>query len=214
MTENSPINPKNFFEAAEKNTVLSVEKKAQLQTIALQIAKTLQKNNEVHLHFICTHNSRRSQLAQVWGFYASSYFKLTNIHSFSGGTAVTAFYKNTVTTLQEVGFVFNLQNLSHSNPRYLIGFPESNKTLLGYSKLFNDPINTQPSIVITTCNNADENCPFIPAALQRFHLPYTDPKFADNTPEEQTAYLATNQEIAADIFTIFKEVKVFLSENR
>jgi hypothetical protein len=39
------------------------------------------------------------------------------------------------------------------------------------------------------------------------HLPFVDPKFSDETPEEESAYLKTNEQIAAEIFFIFNEVK-------
>ena len=61
--------------------------------------------------------------------------------------------------------------------------------------------------MITTCNNADENCPFIPEAIQRFHLPYTDPKHSDGSPEQEETYLKTSREIAAEMYFLFKKVK-------
>jgi len=64
--------------------------------------------------------------------------------------------------------------------------------------------------VITTCDSADENCPFIPEAIHRFHLPYTDPKHSDNTPNQSETYLKTNKEIAAQIYFLFKEIKAAL----
>ena len=43
------------------------------------------------LIFICTHNSRRSQLAQVWAGTAARVFGIAGVETFSGGTEVTAF---------------------------------------------------------------------------------------------------------------------------
>ena len=50
---------------------LSVEaiplpRQAQLRDVSEQIKQEMEQNGEVNLNFICTHNSRRSQFAQVW----------------------------------------------------------------------------------------------------------------------------------------------------
>ena len=203
------ISTEKFFINAYKNLSISKEREEKLNDIAEQIAKTYKKNTLVNLNFICTHNSRRSQLGQVWGFYAAHYFKL-NINTFSGGTEVTAFFRNTVKTLQQVGFKFNVINFSHTNPTYEITFNNTDKTILGFSKRFDNPINLEPFIAITTCNNADKNCPFIPTASHRFHLPFVDPKISDDTDLQEETYLKTNKQIAAEVYFIFSKVSDLL----
>ena len=182
------------------------ERAFMLDEIVNYIYKTTFKNKIPKLNFICTHNSRRSQLAQVWGFFAAEYFNL-NIYSYSGGTEVTAFFLNTVKTLQKVGFTFNLQNFSHQNPKYVITFEGSSKSILGFSKRFDHQENKNPFIAITTCNNADTNCPLIPEAILRFHLPFVDPKSSDGLDNQDETYLKINQQIAAEIYYIFSEIK-------
>ncbi|TXD47299.1 hypothetical protein [Polaribacter sp. IC073] len=206
MSKTSTISTENFFKQASKKVRLPEDRKKILLKISETIAKEYVKSNVVNLNFICTHNSRRSQLGQVWAFYAAHYFDV-NIHAFSGGTEVTAFYRNTVKTLQSVSFDFNVEDFSHQNPKYLISFDGCKKTILGFSKRFDHEMNKTPFIAITTCNNADKNCPFIPTAIERFHLPFADPKVSDNTPEQTAAYLNTNEQIAAEVFYIFAEVK-------
>ena len=206
MPKTSIISTENFFTLSSKKIKLAEDRKKVLLKISEKVTKEYTKNNLVNLNFICTHNSRRSQLGQVWTFYAANYFNL-NIHAFSGGTEVTAFYKNTVKTLQSAGFEFVVLDLSHENPKYAITFKDSKNAILGFSKRFDDETNKSPFIAITTCNNADENCPFIPNALERFHLPFVDPKFSDGTPEQESAYLKINEQIAAEVFFIFNEVK-------
>jgi arsenate reductase len=39
-------------------------------------------------------------------------------------------------------------------------------------------------IIITVCDNANENCPFFPGRAQRFHENFPDPAKATGTPEE------------------------------
>ncbi|WP_435416550.1 hypothetical protein [Polaribacter aestuariivivens] len=206
MLTTSITSTENFFKNAVKSIVLKEDRKVLLHKISEGIAKEYLKNEVVNLNFICTHNSRRSQLGQVWGFYVANYFNL-NINSFSGGTEVTAFYRNTVKTLQKAGFDFQVLDFSHQNPKYEIRFKGSKKSILGFSKRFDHPENKEPFIAITTCNNADKNCPFIPSALVRYHLPFEDPKASDGTPEQEKAYLKTNRQIAAEMYFIFNEVK-------
>ena len=210
MSKTSTTSPENFFKLASKSIELTEVRKKILLDISQGIANTYLKKNAVNLNFICTHNSRRSQLGQVWAYYAAQYFNL-NIHAFSGGTEVTAFYRNTVKTLQEVGFDFKVTDFSHENPHYLISFQGSEKSISGFSKRFDDALNIEPYIAITTCDNADKNCPFIPNALARFHLPFADPKASDDSPEQEAAYQKTSAQIAAEIFFIFTEVQSLLS---
>ena len=210
MIKSPTISIKSFFESAYKKYSLTNERENKLVAISKKIAEEYILNKSVHLNFICTHNSRRSQLGQVWGFYAAQYFDL-NITSFSGGTEVTAFYRNTVKTLQKSGFSFSLENFSHQNPKYLISFSGSKNNLIGFSKLYDNPINIEPYIVITTCDSADENCPFIPSAIHRFHLPFVDPKHSDGTENQEEVYLQTNKQIAAEVYYIFSKVKELIN---
>jgi len=205
MIKSDKISVKSFFENANKTILITDERKALLKNIAKFIIDELEDRDKINLNFICTHNSRRSQISQVWAFYAATYFELP-INAYSGGTETTAFHRNTVKTLQDVGFNFNVENFSHQNPKYSISFKGTDKTILGFSKKYDDPTNEYPYVAITTCGHADENCPFIPDALKRFHLPFEDPKSSDNTPLQKEAYLKTNQRIAAEIFIIFNEI--------
>ncbi|MDY0781179.1 hypothetical protein [Tenacibaculum sp. IB213877] len=206
MIKSEVIETKTFFENAKNNIETTTNRKDLLNNIANTVVAELTQKKRVNLNFICTHNSRRSQLAQVWAFYASEYFKLKNIFCFSGGTEATAFHRNTVKSLQKTGFDFNVIDFSHQNPRYLITFKNTNKSILGYSKTYDNDLNKQPFIAITTCSNADENCPLIPEAIHRFHLPYKDPKEFDGMQLQADKYLETSQQIAGEIFLIFKEI--------
>ena len=205
MIKSDKLNVTTFFENAKKSIVLTEDRKQLLSKIATAITNELTERNKLNLNFICTHNSRRSQLGQVWAFFAAEYFNL-NIQSFSGGTETTAFHRNTVKTLQHVGFDFNVIDFSHQNPKYAIGFKGTDNTIMGYSKKFDDEANEYPYIAITTCGHADENCPFIPDAIHRFHMPFVDPKRSDNKPEQNETYLETNKQIAGEIFIIFEEI--------
>lgn len=210
MIKTPSISTRFFFENAFNKADFSDNRTDILLKISEKIAQELSLNKTVNLNFICTHNSRRSQLGQVWSFFAAQYFNL-NINSFSGGTEITSFYRNTVKTLQKAGFSFQLEDFSHQNPKYRISFSDSKKSLLGFSKLFSNAINQEPYIVITTCDSADQNCPFIPSAKYRFHLPFVDPKYSDGSPENEEVYLKTNKQVASEIYFIFSKVKELLS---
>lgn len=196
-----------FFEKALKDLNLTDERKLILIEISSFIIGELRSNKTVNLNFICTHNSRRSQLAQVWAHFAIDYFRLKNIFSFSGGTETTAFFSHTVKTLQEVGFEFHILDFSHQNPVYEITSKKMNGNIIGFSKFYDHPINQKPFIAITTCSDAEENCPFILEAIYRFHLPFNDPKLADNTSNVLETYQKTSQLMAGEIGFILENVR-------
>ena len=207
MIKTNLINTKNFFEKSHKKLVLDANRRTLLVDISDSIKDSYLQNNKLaNINFICTHNSRRSQLGQIWAFFASHYFGL-NIFSFSGGTEVTAFHRNTVRTLKEVGFSFGIEEFSHQNPIYRISFEGTKDFILGFSKTFDHPINKSPYIAITTCNSADQNCPYIAEATYRFHLPYTDPKEFDGSSKQHAAYLKANEKIASEVYFIFDRIK-------
>tara|TARA_B100000787_G_scaffold7955_1_gene5962 strand:- start:24036 stop:24668 length:633 start_codon:yes stop_codon:yes gene_type:complete len=210
MINTDPNKVKDFFKDSHQSIVIDKSRKKLLLKIAEKITTNyIYNNNQVNINFICTHNSRRSQICQVWSFFAANYFNL-HINALSGGIEVTAFHRNTVKALTDVGFNFTLEKISHTNPTYKISYDESQKKLLGFSKIYNNQENKTPYFVLTTCNNADENCPFIPEAINRFHLPYTDPKHSDGSTIQQVTYLKTNKVIAAEIYFLFNEVKNLL----
>ncbi len=97
------------------------------------IAANLRINNNLNikskLNFICTHNSRRSQLCQVWSDTMSRYYGFTNILSYSGGTEITQVNKNIINTLIETGFSIK-KNKNLSNPIYFVN--NGSKKILNY----------------------------------------------------------------------------------
>lgn len=207
MAETTRTNTKKFFTEIDSIEKLNENRKEIILSIVDSIIYELKNTNQVNLNFICTHNSRRSQFAQVWAHYAIDFFDLKGIESYSGGTEVTAMNRNTVKSLLEVDFKFDVLEFSHENPIYEITYEEYKNPITSYSKLYDDKFNKKPFIAITTCNSADENCPFIPDALKRIHLPYIDPKSSDDTPEMSSSYLKTSRQIATEMYFIFQEVK-------
>jgi arsenate reductase len=71
---------------------ITQERKAVLQPLIDYIQIKASNQEEIRLNFICTHNSRRSHLSQVWAQTASSYFNISNVFCYSGGTEATALF--------------------------------------------------------------------------------------------------------------------------
>lgn len=186
----------------------------ELKSLAEQLVK-LHENERLHLTFVCTHNSRRSQLAEIMMAKAIHYFELDFLSTWSSGTESTAFNPRMVKALVDVGF--KIEELSHgSNPRYFVVLEESQGIgKLCFSKRFDDAYNPQTNLVaIMVCDHADKNCPVIPGAQLRFPLSFADPKTADDTPQEAFAYSAKVKEIGAEMFALAKEIDRILEQKR
>ncbi len=174
-----------------------------LQKLADHIRLKQQTEEELSLNFICTHNSRRSHLGQIWASLAAYYFDLTNIDTYSGGTEATAFNPRAVAALERIGF--QIQNPGGDNPHYLVSFSEDGPSLECFSKTFDDPFNpSQDFGAIMTCSDADENCPFIPGAAFRLSLTYEDPKASDGSPQEAATYDERTAQIGREILYAFQ----------
>ena len=98
-------------------------RKQKLIELAAQLKLALSSANALNLVFVCSHNSRRSHMGQIWGQLAANYYKVENANSFSAGTEVTELNSYVIEMLQKVGcMVTTFQN--GSNPAYLIEFGE------------------------------------------------------------------------------------------
>lgn len=163
------------------------------------------ENSEVpKLNFICTHNSRRSQLAQVWAAVASGYYHLENIKCYSGGTEVTAFNPRAVGTLERAGL--NISKHGNENPVYTITVSEV-ELITCFSKVYDDPVNPAKDFAaVMTCSDADQNCPIIPGCELRIPLTYVDPKVSDDTSEEVATYDDRCRQISREMLLLMKKI--------
>lgn len=206
MTLNKNLS-KEIVKLSREANKISKERKKQIEELANYIANKLNQHKEVNLNFICTHNSRRSHISQLWALAVSNYFGITNILCYSGGTEATAFNHRSVKALKKVGF--DIQKLDDSsNPKYICKIGENLPEIISFSKKYDDPSNPQNEfIAVMVCSDADHNCPYIPAAESRFSLNYEDPKRFDNTLHEEKEYDNTVQLIGREITHLFKIVK-------
>ena len=156
---------------------------------------------EANLTFICTHNSRRSQLAQVWAKIISDYYGFT-VNSFSGGTEVTNCNSRTIASFERMGF--KVKNPGGENPHYELTYHEKRRPITVFSKTFDDASNPKNNFAaVMTCTNADENCPIIAGAEKRISLPFEDPKIYDNSNQESEKYDERSTQIASEMKYIF-----------
>lgn len=157
------------------------------------------------LHFICTHNSRRSHLGQLWAAAAAAYCGVLDVETFSGGTEVTAFHPNAVAAIERAGF--SVEAPSGSNPRYIVRWDAHGPAQVCFSKVYDDPANpTTHFAAVMTCTDADEKCPVVLGASLRLSLPYEDPKAADNSPAEASTYDERSRQIATEMLYVFSRV--------
>jgi len=186
---------------------ISKERKKQINEIATYIANRLNSNQSVDLIFICTHNSRRSHIAQLWSIASTCYYGLSKINCFSGGTESTAFNHRSIKALKKVGFVIE-QIEEGTNPKFKCKIGDKFPEIICFSKKYDDPSNPQKNFAaIMVCSDADQNCPYIPSADNRFSLNYEDPKRYDNTLNEEKEYDKTVRLIGTEIVYLFKLVK-------
>lgn len=193
------------FERAFEET--SPERKAVIKRLTDFIVSKTQSGASVQLNFICTHNSRRSHISQIWAQAAATYYEIENVHCYSGGTEATAFNPRAVKAMSEVGFQI-LKKDDSVNPRYEVRFSDSHAPVIAFSKVYNDAFNPQKDFAaIMTCSHADKNCPLVLGASTRIALTYDDPKAFDDTPLEAAKYAERVNEIGREIFFAFAQVK-------
>ena len=186
---------------------ISEERKRILQPLIQFISSKLSKNEEVRLNFICTHNSRRSHLSQIWAQTMANYYQIENVFCYSGGTEATAMFQKVVETLTNQGF--EILKLSETeNPVYAVKFAENEHAVICFSKKYNDDFNPKSAFAaILTCDSADENCPIVYGAEARIPIKYEDPKKSDGTPEMNETYFNRSLEIATEMKFVFENLR-------
>ena len=193
--------------ASLSNENIHPERTETLQSLIDYIQSKVIINETVRLNFICTHNSRRSHLSQVWAQVMAFHFNIKNVLCFSGGTEATALFPKVAATLENQGF--KIQKLSQdNNPVYAIKFSENEPAIIGFSKKFDNSFNPQSEfLAIMTCSQADEGCPFIAGAEKRIPVRYDDPKIYDNTDLQTEKYLERSNQIAIEMHYVFSQIK-------
>ena len=181
------------------------ERKAKLKQIADYISKK-SSTEPVCFTFICTHNSRRSHISQIWAQIAAHLNGHKNVKTFSGGTEASAFNPRAVRALRKVGIDIVPQDTT-SNPKYLVSFAQDADEITAFSKKYSDAFNPQKDFcAVMTCSDADEACPVVIGAEERISITYIDPKKYDNTDQEEIKYAERCRQIAREMLYAFSLV--------
>jgi arsenate reductase len=199
----------NLSKTIESITKIKVseERKEVLNPLIDYIQNKVNHQEEIRLNFICTHNSRRSHLSQIWAQTMAFQFTIKNVFCYSGGTEATALFPKVAETLTNQGF--EIQKISDSkNPVYAIKFDENQHPIICFSKIYFDAFNPKSNFAaIMTCSNADEGCPMVFGAEARFPIKYDDPKAFDGTEVMNEKYTERSLQIASEMQYVFSKIK-------
>lgn len=203
------VKVEQYLEKAKKDTItIMADRKEELADVARYIKSKQDSNQTAKLMFICTHNSRRSHISQIWATIAAHCYDIKNVEAYSGGTEATAFNARAVATLRRAGLVIKNPEGDTQNSYYKVSFSNDGKETIGcFSKKYDHHSNPQDHFAaIMTCSQADESCPRVEGAEARFLVSYEDPKVADNTPQETQIYDARCRQIATEMLYIMSKV--------
>jgi len=183
------------------------ERKPIIKELTDYVAQKAKAHQKIKLNFICTHNSRRSHISQVWAQTAAHYFGIPNVETYSGGTEATAFNPKAVKAMKDAGFDIEVKK-DGTNPVYEARYTSDSPGLTLFSKTYDDAFNPKNDFAaIMTCSHADENCPLVIGATKRIALTYNDPKDFDGTPQEAEKYKERVHEIGREILYAFSQVR-------
>ena len=185
---------------------ISPERKELLERIAKYVRDRRAVGEPARLVFVCTHNSRRSQMSQLLAAMAAMHRGVDGVETFSGGTEATAFNPRAVAAMRRAGF--EIADGAGENPRYQATLATGHHPMTIHSKRYDDAVNPQEGFAaVMTCSQADRSCPTVAGSALRLALPYEDPKAADNTPEEADAYDTRARQIATEMLYLFDRVR-------
>jgi len=190
----------------EFNKISDERKKYILEMGDYVIQKRVAKQ-KCNLLFICTSNSRRSHMAQIWAYTASLYYGIDSIETFSGGTEAYKVNINAINAMRRAGITASSNRIG-DNPIWTIGIGKNAGQLLIYSKKYANAQNPKSNFgAFMVCSEADKSCPTIEGADIRIGLSFEDPKYYDDTPSQNQKYDERCYQIAAEMFFMFDYVK-------
>ncbi len=185
---------------------ISEERKEVLKPLLSYLQKKRNNDESIRINYICTHNSRRSHLGQIWMQTLASHFNIDTITTYSGGTEATAMAKPIVETLKNQGF--EIQQLSQEqNPVYAIKYDPKSLPVIGFSKKYDNEFNPNSGFAaVMTCSEADGGCPFVAGSEIRIPITYEDPKISDNTDKQSEVYLTRSNQIASEMYYVLSQL--------
>ncbi len=115
----------------------------------------------IHVLFLCTHNSARSQMAEG----LLRHFGGLGYEAFSAGTEATSVRPEAVAVMREIGIDIKSQT----------------------SKTLHRLVDARFDCVVTVCDAANDVCPYFPGPTRRLHWSIADPAAVQGTPEQRQA---------------------------
>ena len=131
----------------------------------------MDKPAKASILFLCTHNSARSQLAEaLMRHHFGDRYEV-----FSAGTESTFVKLPAIAVMEEMGIDMS----SH------------------YSKTMEKLGHLEFDYVVTVCDDAQENCPFLPGRVETIHHSFEDPSLKGESFQEKVdAFRVTRNEIS------------------
>jgi arsenate reductase len=170
-----------------------------LDALYLALHPAVRQKTQHQLLFVCTHNSRRSHLCQVWAQTWAFAAGLHDLRCFSGGTEVTEVNRFVLEALVHDGF-----KIASTGNVHAVYFSDNAPPVMCFSKRIDAAENPNANFVaVMTCHEADAACPTVHGATHRLALPYRDPKVADHTTHPVLTYLERSHEIARELYHVF-----------
>ncbi|MEM9589061.1 MAG: protein-tyrosine-phosphatase [Planctomycetota bacterium] len=200
-------------------------RKSELIELGSFIRKATEKRSRCPITFVCTHNSRRSHLAQVWAAIAAEYYGIP-LETFSGGTEATAMNERIVACLCRTGLQVESVRVAaplgdiglgdgvidrpgrDGNPKYHVRYSEMTPPLECFSKVYDQSPNPKSNfIAVMVCSDADQRCPTVSGADHRVVIKYVDPKVSDDTDQESDVYDERCRQIAREMLFLVSQAK-------
>lgn len=183
------------------------QRKETLERLSNYVRSQIRLGKPVNFTFICTHNSRRSHMSQIWAQVAAAYYGIPDVTAYSGGTASTAFNPRAVAAIRRAGF--NIEKTTEGeNPIYHVHYSDEHPAITNFSKVYNSAPNpTKDFCAVMTCSNADKACPVVRGASERVAVPFVDPKAFDGTDQEAAKYDERCRQICREMLYVFSRVE-------
>jgi len=144
--------------------------------------------NKIRVMFLCTGNSCRSQMAEGW----ANYLAKDAIEVRSAGIDSHGQNARAIAVMAEVGIDISQQESIRVNGEML----------------------EWADLLVTLCDNAEEQCPVVSPHTARLHLPLTDPaKYRGSEAELLTEFRLTRDKIRQRVEHVLAQIDNKLAVN-
>lgn len=149
---------KGYQKITRSEVPAEVQRSTEFSHVCPHSAIVMKKDITKNILILCTGNSCRSQIAEGY----LRHFAGDKVNIYSAGIETHGVNPKAIQVMAE----------DHID----ISMHTSNNV--------DEYINVPFDYVITVCDNAKENCPYLPGNFKRFHYNFPDPAKAQGTPEE------------------------------